>query len=160
MENAFGEDQAVLELRAKNLATVEEYFTYKGMDRGANRLRLWSESDCLFELTYTESDKPRQFVGRAALEEKESVSNLAMFPDWGFEVLEIHQTDDPGYFIVECIGRGVLLQDGKEPSYYQNHYLIDFELDDGKIKNLREVHNPCNLMLALREPLPQFPWHY
>ena len=159
MENIFNEDQATLALREKNLKTVEEYFSYRGLNRGAHRLKLWVDDDCLFELTFTRDCKPMQFIGRAALEKKESSSNVAMFPDWGFEVKDIHQTDDPNYLIAECIGKGVLLQDGAEPSYYQNHYLIDFEMRDGKIKTLREVHNPCCLMLAFRQPLPQFPWY-
>lgn len=155
----FDQSNEMERLRQKNLKTVETYFTFSGMDRGKNRLPLWVEEDTLFELPYTRTCQPSQHIGRKALEEKENDANLTMFPDWGFYEEEIFQTQDPNFFVAECIGKGkIITMDGTE-SYYKNQYLIVFEMEDGKIKVLREIHNPCSVVMSMGVAIPQFPWY-
>jgi hypothetical protein len=142
------------QLRRENLKTVEYYMTLRGPERRNKRAPLFAEN-ADFELTFTAACVP---FGKAAMEWN-TVGDFEMFPDWGFYHIEIYQTQNPNMFFVECDGRGkmILKNEPKSDRTYENHYIISFEMEHGKIKRLREIHNPCCLMRALGIPIPAVP---
>lgn len=142
------------ELRQKNLKTVEYYMTLRGPERRAKRAPLFAEN-AGFELTFTANCVP---FGKTAMEWN-TVGDSEMFPDWGFYNAQIYQTQNPSMFFVECDGRGkMILRDEPESDrIYENHYIISFEMEDGRIKRLREIHNPCCIMRARGIPIPEVP---
>jgi phenazine biosynthesis protein len=142
------------ELRRKNLKTVEYYMTLRGPERRAKRAPLFADG-AGFELTFTAACTP---AAKPAMDWN-TVGSFEMFPDWGFYDSVIYQTQDPSMFFVECDGRGrmILPDDPETLRIYENHYIISFEMQDGLIKRLREIHNPCCLMKALGVPLPVVP---
>jgi len=150
--NSFYLNQRQEELRKKNLKTVEYYMTLRGMERREKRAPLFAEN-AAFELTFTAECVPDS---RTAMEWN-NVGDSEDFPDWGFYNAEIYQTQNPDMLFVECDGRGKLIikGDADKNRVYENHYIISFEMEDGKIKRLREIHNPCCLMKALGIPIPK-----
>jgi phenazine biosynthesis protein len=150
----FSLSQEAERLRQKNLRTVEYYMTLRGPKRRDKRAPLFAE-DAGFELTFTAACVPFE---KSAMDWN-TVGDREMFPDWGFHDSRIYQTQDPNMFFVECDGRGrMILEDDPDPERtYENHYIISFEMEEGKIKRLREIHNPCCLMKALGIPIPAVP---
>ena len=139
-------------LRRKNLETIEYYMTLRGPERRDKRRPLFTE-DAGFELTFTADCVP---FGKS-FKEWNDVGEQEKFPDWGFYNYEIYQTQNPNRIFVECDGRGKMIidHDTGEESIYENHYIISFDMEDGKIKKIREIHNPCCLMKALSMSIPK-----
>lgn len=154
----FMETEEITRQRHKNRETVERYFTCRGLERGRGRLPLWSEKEVFFEIPWTASGKPRQYIGRKVLEDKENDFNVQNYPDWGFYDQVIYETQNPDFFVAECSGKGYRVLDGKR-AYYKNHYLLTFCLKDGKIVKLQEINNQCNASLCQGHSIPQYPWY-
>ena len=79
-------------------------------------------------------------------------------PDWGFHDWTIHSTNDPNRFFVECRGCGRKLDfrlSKDEPHYYENQYILDITMKNGKIKILSEIFNPFNVFRALEIDMPE-----
>lgn len=75
--------------------------------------------------------------------------SLKCFPDWIWFNIEIFDTQDPNRFWVECDGKGKILFPGYPAGYYTNHFIHSFLMEDGKIKQNRELMNPYEQMRPL-----------
>jgi len=82
---------------------------------------------------------------------------LELTIDWVFYDQTVHFTDDPNYLIIENYGHGKQLASNGEYVAYQNHYIHTFKMDDGLIKEYREITNPLNLYKAFGLQLPHMP---
>lgn len=138
--------------RRQNLNTVEYYMTLSGPDRGKKRTPLFAEN-AVFELTFMPDCVPF----RTTAVPWHTIRDPENFPDWQLFNAEIYQTQNPKMFFVECDGRGHMTVDGEpdQDRIYENHYILSFEMEDGKIKCLRELMNPCCLMKARGIPIPE-----
>lgn len=144
-------------LRLKNLVTVEKFLSLVGKERYKGRLPLFTE-DVIFEMVYLPSvhhTKPELVKQAEEIEKNEIVD---VFPDWGFFGYEgkiYSSNDDPNRFMVECIGKGMYHHPKFEaPRYYENHFVLGFELVDGKIKHFREFADTCELFKVFNIEVP------
>ncbi|MFC5722716.1 PhzA/PhzB family protein [Streptomyces gamaensis] len=139
------------ELRRVHRAVVERYMNTRGADR-LRRHELFTE-DGVGGLWTNDTGAPIATHGRDRLGEH-AVWSLKCFPDWEWYNIQIFETQDPGFFWVECDGHGKILFEGYPEGYYENHFLHSFELVDGKIKRQREFMNPFEQLRALGIPVP------
>ena len=149
---SFGLSSEDEQTRQQNLETVEYYMTLVGPDRGKKRMPLFTE-DAAFELTFTADCVPF----RTTATPWHTVRDPENFPDWTLYNAHVYQTQNPNMFFVECDGRGhmLLAGDTQQELIYENHYILSFEMENGKIKSLREFMNPCCLMKARGIPIPE-----
>lgn len=82
---------------------------------------------------------------------------LELTIDWVFYDQTVHFTDDPNYLIIENYGHGKQLSTTGEYVPYQNHYFHTFKMENGLIKEYREITNPLNLFKAFGLKLPHMP---
>jgi len=82
---------------------------------------------------------------------------LELTIDWVFYDQTVHFTDDPNYLIIENYGHGKQLASNGEYVAYQNHYIHTFKMENGLIKEYREITNPLNLYKAFGLQLPHMP---
>jgi hypothetical protein len=147
-ESAFA---ANAELRRRHRAVVEDYMSRTGTDR-LTRYLLFTE-DGSGGLYTADTKEPVVSRGRDKLKAHGEWS-LQIFPDWVWYNVEIFETQDPNRFWVECDGKGQILFPDYPPGYYNNHFIHDFLLRDGKIVRQREFMNPYNQMRALGIEVP------
>lgn len=135
-------------LRQKNLDAIEQYLSMRGKERYSGRLPLYAE-DVVFEMVYVPEvhHTKEELVKQAAAIDNNEI--LDVFPDWGFYDYEgniYSSNEDPNRFMVECIGKGMYHHPKiGEPKYYENHFVLGFEMQDGKIKKFREFADTCEL---------------
>ena len=141
------------ELRAKNRATIEEFFKR----HGEARAELFAQDGCK-ELTYAANGgEPQRWEGKEEVL-KNFTANKTFFPKWGWSNLTIDDTQDPNKFWVEGYGGGEQqIADAPEPTKYENHYIFGFKMKDGLILEMREFNNPLKLMQAFGVELPKMP---
>ncbi|MCC7462365.1 MAG: PhzA/PhzB family protein [Gammaproteobacteria bacterium] len=140
------------ELRHTNLQTVEKYFQLQGQAR-LNRHELYAE-DGQGGLWTTETGQPMTVQGKAGLRKAEEW-NSRYFPDWRWSNTEIYQTQDPNFFWVENDGEGHIEFPGHDRTFYKNHYIHSFRMENGKIKQYREFMNICVEMRSLGYQVPK-----
>ena len=137
--------------RLLNLATVEIFFTLSGPERHGKRKALYSE-DGRFELSFDGPDpKNPLFWYYVNIEDdrspKISSTENQVFPDWSFRDVKIYSTDDPHMVLAYCIGSGMRFDPRlPEPYFYENVYYLEFFMESGKIKVLKELFNPFNCL--------------
>jgi ketosteroid isomerase-like protein len=76
---------------------------------------------------------------------------------WAFEVieiskyvnLEVSQSTDPSVVFIEC--RGDMLMANGRP--YNNNYVFRFDVEDGKLRRVREYLNPMTSALSFGYPV-------
>jgi len=138
------------DLRKRNRATVEDYMSRRGEGR-LTRYRLFSENGSA-GLWTNDTLQPIVSSGHEVLK-RHGAWSLQCFPDWEWSNIQVFETQDPNYWIVECDGAGKIVFPGYEPGYYENHFFHTFLLDNGKIKEQREFMNPYRQMKALGIPI-------
>ncbi|MFI6942081.1 PhzA/PhzB family protein [Streptomyces sp. NPDC050418] len=141
------------DLRRRNRATVEKYLEYTKGESRLRRHELFVEHGS-GGLWTSDTGAPIVIKGRDRLAEH-AVWSLKCFPDWEWYNIRIFETQDPGFFWVECDGHGLIRYPGHPEGHYENHFLHSFELDDGKIIRNREFMNPVEQMRALGLPIPK-----
>lgn len=139
------------ELRRHNRAIVEDYMSRRGEGR-LDRYTLFTE-DGAGGLWTNDTGEPIISGGREKLKAHGEWS-LQCFPDWVWTNVEIHETQDPNRFWVECDGEGKILFPGYAPGDYKNHFIHSFEFENGKIKLQREFMNPFEQLRALGIEVP------
>jgi phenazine biosynthesis protein len=142
----FPGDDAEVELRKINRATVETYMNTRGTDRLRRHL-LFTE-DGVGGLWTNDTGQPIVISGRDRLAEH-AVWSLRCFPDWVWTNVEVFETQDPNFFWVECDGAGAIRFPGYPEGRYENHFLHSFLFEDGKIRQQREFMNPFEQLRAL-----------
>ncbi|GAA2593692.1 PhzA/PhzB family protein [Streptomyces axinellae] len=140
------------ELRRINRATVEEYLRVTEGPARLERHRLLTEN-ARGGLWTTDTGEPAAVTGNHNLY-KMAAWSLECFPDWRWTNIEIFETQDPNRFWVECDGEGQILFPDYAPGYYKNHFIHSFQLENGKISEIREFMNPCEQMRALGIEVP------
>jgi len=143
---------AQLERRQRNRAVVEDYMSRKGEGR-LTRYQLFTE-DGRSGLWTNDTLEPIVSSGHEVLK-NHAVWSLQCFPDWEWRNVQVNETQDPDYFIVECDGSGKILFPGYEPGHYSNRFFHTFRFENGRIKEQREFMNPYRQMLALGIPITQ-----
>ena len=137
--------------RLLNLATVDTFFTLEGPERHAKRKALYA-NDGRFELSFDGPDpnNPSFWYCPNQVDEhsvETSTAENKVFPDWGFHDIRIYSTDDPQMVFAYCVGAGMRFDPRlPEPYYYENTYFLEFILENGKIKVLKELFNPFNCL--------------
>jgi len=121
-------------VRAKNRATVERFFQLPiGPERGA----LYTD-DGIKELVAVDW----KWEGKAALDANTN-GNMGMFPEWKWFDVRIDGTTNPNKFWVEADGSGKhAIAPGSTPVPFGAHYVMSFEMRDGKIYRMREFRVP------------------
>jgi ketosteroid isomerase-like protein len=139
------------ELRRRHRAIVADYMSRTGEGR-RTRYQLFTEDG---EGGLHTADTPEPIVtrGRERLRVHADWS-LECFPDWRWFNVQIHETQDPNRFWVECDGEGEIHFPGYEPGIYRNHFIHSFVLENGRIKQNREFMNPFNQLRALGIEVP------
>jgi hypothetical protein len=140
------------EMRENNRRIVEQYMNTTGQDR-LRRHELFNEDGC-GGLWTSEKNEPIVIRGKASLGEH-AVWSLKCFPDWYWYNIEIHDTQNPDVFWVECDGKGQICFEGYPEGYYENHFIHHFKFENGKIKLQREFMNPCQQFRALDIVVPK-----
>jgi phenazine biosynthesis protein len=149
-DKMFSQEDA--ELRMKNLATVKLYFR-TDLDARRNRHQLFAE-DCSWGLAFSETGGPVTISGMDELKKMDEW-NVTCFPDWQWTDVRIFQTQDPGFFWVECQGSGKAIFKDYPPVIHSAHFVHRFELVDGKIRNYREFFNPVKELKDFGLEVPQ-----
>jgi ketosteroid isomerase-like protein len=139
------------DLRQQNYDTVADYMARKGETR-RTRYQLFTE-DGSAGLWTNDTYKPIMSTGHKKLKAHGEWS-LKMFPDWEWLNVEIHATQDPNQFWVECDGEGTINYPSYPTATYRNHFVHSFTFEDGKIKVQREFMNPLQQMNALGIDVP------
>ena len=137
--------------RARNRATVEKYMAAAGSER-SERYLLFAE-DCIAGLRTTEHGKPVFGRGREQVRGADAW-NARYSPDWKFTDIKIYETQDPNFFFVDSGGEGHIEFPAYPRTFYRNHYIHTFRLDDGLITEYWEYMNPCVEMHALGIDVP------
>ncbi|HEX6354433.1 PhzA/PhzB family protein [Actinophytocola sp.] len=139
------------ELRRRNRAVVEDYLGRYGENR-LTRYLLFTQ-DGSAGLYTSDTEEPIVSRGHEKLRAHGEWS-LRMFPDWRWFNINVFETQDPNWFWAECDGEGKILYPGYDPSFYRNHFLHSFQLDNGRIETQREFMNPFNQLRALGIEVP------
>jgi hypothetical protein len=148
------------ELRRKNQATIEKYFTLSfvaGVDLFTEDG--WYDTNAYAVQAATavgedEKNNVKQGVmkGKAALL-ADAIFDTRSFPDWKYSTLKIYSTQDPNLFFVEAAGSGTFFRNGNPaatPRKYSNTYIDVLTMHEGKIKSFVEhVDQQLNLLKAL-----------
>jgi len=132
------------ELRKKNQATVEKYFTSSLIET----VDLYAD-----DATYSREDLM-----------KEAIFNSKSFPDWKYTSFKVYSTQDPNKFFVEAAGSGTFYKNGDQkatPVKYSNTYIDVFIMQNGKIKSFEEHMDSLVLLKAMgytppEDATPQF----
>lgn len=140
------------EERVRNRVTVERYMSSLGQERLRRHL-LFTE-DGIGGLWTNDTGAPIAIRGRDRLAEH-ALWSLQCFPDWKWINIAIFETQDPGFFWVECDGEGAIRFPGYAEGRYENHFLHSFELAGGLIRRQREFMNPFEQLRALGIPVPE-----
>lgn len=140
-------------LRAKNKATIEDFFKR----HGETRAELFDIDGCK-ELTFAANGgEPQRWEGKEEVL-KNFTANKTFFPKWSWNIISIDSTQNPNKFWVEAVGNGEQQIAGSpEPTRYENHYVMCFKMKDGLILEMREINNPLRLMKAFGVELPKMP---
>jgi ketosteroid isomerase-like protein len=126
------------ELRKKNQATVEKYFTSSLI----GTVDLYAD-----DATYSKEDLM-----------KEAVFNSKSFPDWKYSSFKVYSTQDPNKFFAEAAGSGTFYKNGDSkatPVKYSNTYVDVFIMQDGKIKSFEEHMDSLVLLKAMGYSPPE-----
>lgn len=137
-------------LRELNRAVVADYMSRSGQGR-LTRYQLFLENGSS-GLWTNDTLEPIISSGHDVLK-RHAAWSLQCFPDWEWHNIQIFDTQDENYFMVECDGKGKIIFPGYEPSYYANHFFHTFNMQGGKIKLQREFMNPYQQMVALGIPI-------
>lgn len=138
-------------LRDRNRAVVADYMSRKGETR-LTRYELFAE-DGSAGLWTSDTGQPIMSSGREKLKSHGEWS-LRMFPDWEWQNVVIHDTQNPNQFWVECDGEGEIRYPDYPVGHYRNHFIHSFLLENGKIKLNREFMNPFEQLRALGIAIP------
>lgn len=140
-------------LRDKNRQTVKRFFELHGVARA----ELFAE-DGVKEIPFPASyGKPWRWEGRDQVLHN-LTSNKSLFTNWKWEGLTVDDTQDPDKFWAEAIGSGEQgVGDLDKPSVYRNHYIFCFKMRDGEILEMREFHNPLELLHSMGAEMPKVP---
>jgi len=148
------------ELRRKNQATIEKYFTLpfvKGVDLFTDDGSYDTNAYAVQAATAVGQDeknnvKESVVKGKAQLLE-DAIFDTRSFPDWKYSRLKIDSTRDPNKFFVEAEGSGTFFRNGDPaatPAIYSNTYIDVLTMQDGKIKSFVEhVDQQLNLLKVL-----------
>lgn len=137
-------------LRELNRSVVKDYMSRRGEGR-LTRYELFVENGSA-GLWTNDTMEPIVSRGKDTLK-RHGAWSLKCFPDWEWAHVQIFETQDPNYFIVECDGQGAINFPGYEPGHYENHFFHTFYLSNGKITEQREFMNPYKQMKALGIPI-------
>jgi polyisoprenoid-binding protein YceI len=140
-------------VRQKNMETIRNFLSLDGM---GDTSQFFTDGG-VFEQTFPfYGDSPT----RMAISKNEGpVDQLPSGPppegempaltiDWQFFDETVHFTDDPNYIIIENYGSGKQLATTGEYVPYSNHYFHTFRMENGLIKEYREITNPLGLYKA------------
>lgn len=155
----FGLSKEQEEIRLSNLVTVQTFFSLEGPDRHEKRKKIYAK-DGRFELNFMGQDTRKPVytyqpnaTDRANVETNSTENNI--FPDWGFHDIKIYSTDDPNMVYATCTGRGMRYDPRfDEPHFYENNYFLEFVMEDGHIKVLRELGNPFKMLQPSGHDVP------
>lgn len=127
------------ELRKRNLETIKYFLSLRDKERGKLRKPLFTD-DGRIELCIPGKS---QVYNPTAEDWCSSMDST--FPVWGFYEPEFFETEDPNKFLVDAVGRGKLYYpDGSGRGVPQEiNYILEFVMENGKIKLFREIFNPC-----------------
>lgn len=149
------EDKNTIELRALNLKKMKEFLSFHGPDRGEARMAFFTE-DCSFSCPYYFGGQAMRKEGLAAMEELEK-KNVAVYPDWQFQIDKIHETTDPSIFWLEVHGMGrIEMGEDKEKGYGSTPMVLYFHMENGKVREWREYFNPLTVYNLTGTPYPEF----
>ncbi|RPH53174.1 MAG: hypothetical protein EHM85_00120 [Desulfobacteraceae bacterium] len=145
-------------IRRKNIETIKKFLALDGM---GDTTQFFVDGG-VFEQTFPfYGDEPTKMVMRRNQEQQAPQQAEGSMPeltiDWKFFNEIIYCTDDPDYIIVENYGSGKQLAPTGEYVPYSNHYLHTFRMQNGLIKEYREITNPLNLYKAFSLPMPHMP---
>jgi len=143
-------DQA--DLRARNRSAVELYLR-TGLAERLERYRLYTE-DGTAALWFTDVGRPIVVQGWEDLRRHGELS-VRVLPDWSWHEVSVVEAVDPGVIWVECRGAGTIRFPGYPEGRYENHFLLCFDLVDGRIARSREISNPVEQMRALGIEVPR-----
>lgn len=130
-----------MELRTKNLETIQAFLQCRGPERGKTRAPLFAEG------AVKEMELP--IPGQHVLQQQSAFDWLkesAEFcPIWGFYEAQIYQCADPNLFLVKAVGRGDAALGPNPMEVLIRYYIVEFHMQDGKITLIRETYNPCEI---------------
>jgi ketosteroid isomerase-like protein len=140
-------------IRQSNMETIRNFLAMDGM---GDTTQFFAEGG-VFEQTFPfYGDSPTRMV---IAKDEEPASREPSGPppgeempaltiDWKFFDESVHFTDDPDYIIIENYGSGKQLAATGEYVSYSNHYFHTFRMENGLIKEYREITNPLGLYKA------------
>ncbi len=137
------------ETRRKNIETIKKFLALDGvgdtdqffMDGGSFEQTFPFYGDAPTKMVINK--KQPQAAQQAPQQAEGSMPELTI--DWKFFNETVYYTDDPDYIIVENSGSGKQLAPTGEYVPYSNHYFHTFKMENGLIKEYREITNPLNL---------------
>lgn len=149
------------ETRRKNMETIKKFLALDGV---GDTDQFFADGGS-FEQTFPfYGDAPTKMVvskiqpqaaQQAPHQAEGSMPELTI--DWKFFDETVYYTNDPNYIIIENYGSGKQLAQNGEYVPYSNHYFHTFRMQNGLIKEYREITNPLNLYKAFSIPVGHMP---
>lgn len=133
----FAPEEDNYELRKMNIRAVEEYLSTGGPERHLPRLNMFTDDGLV---------QGPPFIGEGIFDFKDFNGPPDSIPSYAMYDHEIYQCSDPNKFVARLIGRGFSDKFDKHGTVigYVNYFLHTFEMDNGKIKLIRETVNGCD----------------
>jgi ketosteroid isomerase-like protein len=147
------------EVRHKNIETIKKFLALDGV---GDTDQFFADGGS-FEQTFPfYGDAPTKMVvskkqPQAAPQQQAEGSMPELTIDWKFFDETVYYTNDPNYIIIENYGSGKQLAQNGEYVPYSNHYFHTFRMENGLIKEYREITNPLNLYKAFNIPVGHMP---
>ena len=120
--------------REQNLAAVQRYFEGVAAADADQMLEPWTE-DLVYEECF--SNPPRRIEGKEAT--RTYFSKAGAVFRMSLELTAVHECLDPDELVLEYSSHGHVVATG-EP--YANRYIGVYRFRDGRIRHVREFHNP------------------
>jgi ketosteroid isomerase-like protein len=149
------------EIRHKNMETIKKFLALDGVgdtdqffaDGGSFEQTFPFYGDAPTKMVV--SKKQPQAAQPAPQQAEGSMPELTI--DWKFYDETVYYTNDPNYIIIENYGSGKQLAQNGKYVPYSNHYFHTFRMENGLIKEYREITNPLNLYKAFNIPVGHMP---
>jgi ketosteroid isomerase-like protein len=150
------------EIRRKNMETIIKFLALDGV---GDTNQFFADGGS-FEQTFPfYGDAPTKMVisknqpqaARQAPQPQAEGRMPELTIDWKFYDETVYYTNDPNYIIIENYGSGKQLAPTGEYVPYSNHYFHTFRMQNGLIKEYREITNPLNLYKAFSIPVGHMP---
>jgi len=120
--------------RGDNLAAVRRYFDGAASADVDQMLDAWTD-DLVYEEAF--SDPPRRIEGKDAL--RPYFSKAGEVFRMSLEITAVHECVDPDLLVLEYVSNGTILTTGRS---YANTYIGVYRFRDGRIRQVKEFHNP------------------